>query len=178
MKIVTNLLLIAAIFLGSLFFNSCDEGYRINTQEMMDEEQQLIDDYLEIVKDTLDESTVSMIDSMEERGYVFFEQEEGDEDFPVEAGKEVGFRYTYYEIVRDSADNVFLYPYESNRGAENPTMYTVGAPSAYQGIYNGIDVGVRLMNYGSKARMVVSSSLWSNDYTPRVVDLEVTYIEK
>ncbi|MGM0377341.1 MAG: hypothetical protein ACQEQ0_11225, partial [Bacteroidota bacterium] len=113
MKIVTNLLLIAAIFLGSLLFKSCDEGYRINTQEMMDEEQQLIDDYLDIVKDTLQESSVTMLDSMEERGFIFFELEEGEEDYPVEAGKEVGYRYTYYEIVRDSADNTMLYPYQS-----------------------------------------------------------------
>ncbi|MGM0532635.1 MAG: hypothetical protein ACQER7_14905 [Bacteroidota bacterium] len=178
MKIVTNLLLIAAIFLGSLLFKSCDEGYRINTQEMMDEEQQLIDDYLDIVKDTLQESSVTMLDSMEERGFIFFELEEGEEDYPVEAGKEVGYRYTYYEIVRDSADNTMLYPYQSNRGEEKPTIYTVGAPNAYEGIYNGIDLGIRFMNFGSKARMIVSSSLWSNDYTPRVVDIEVTYIEK
>ncbi|MGM0375861.1 MAG: hypothetical protein ACQEQ0_03735 [Bacteroidota bacterium] len=51
-------------------------------------------------------------------------------------------------------------------------------PNAYEGIYNGIDLGIRFMNFGSKARMIVSSSLWSNDYTPRVVDIEVTYIEK
>ncbi|MFW6043232.1 MAG: hypothetical protein ACOC1E_01165 [Marinilabiliaceae bacterium] len=178
MKIVTNLLLVAAIFLGSLFFKSCDEGYRINTQEMMDEEQQLIEDYLEIAQDTLEDSSVSVIDSMEERGYMFFELEEGDKDLPVEAGKEVGFRYTYYEIVRDTADNAALYPYQSNRGEDDPTIYTVGAPSAYEGVYEGIDVGIRHMNFGSKARMIVSSSLWGNDYTPRVVDLEVTYIEK
>lgn len=178
MKIVTNLLLIAAIFLGSLFFQSCDEGYRINTQKMREEEQQLIDSYLDIVQDTLEESSVTMLDSMEERGYVFFLLEEGEEDYPVEAGKEVGYRYTYYEIVRDTTGQARIYPTHSNRGAEKPTIYTVGAPSPYDGIYNGIDLGIRFMNFGSKARMIVSSSLWGNDYTPRVVDLEVTYIEK
>ncbi len=178
MKIVTNLLLIAAIFLGSLLFPSCDDGYRINTQEMMEEEQTLISDYLDIVQDTLKESSVSMRDSMENLGYVFFLLEKGEEDFPVEAGKEVGYRYTYYEIVRDTTGQARIYPTHSNRGAENPTIYTVGAPNPYNNIYNGIDLGIRFMNFGSKARMVVSSSLWRNDFTPHVVDLEVTYIEK
>lgn len=176
MKIVFRLLLIAAIFIGTLLTNGCDEGYRINTQEMMAEEQELIEDYLDIVKDTLEDASVMTIDSMEEKGYVFFELEKGEGD-SVEVGKEIGYRYTFYEIVRDSSDNAVLYPYQSNRGSENPVVYTVGAPSIYEGVYPGIDLGLRFMHYGSRARMIVSSSLWGNDYTPRVVDLEVTYLE-
>jgi hypothetical protein len=49
----------------------------------------------------------------------------------------------------------------------------------YQGgTYPGIDIAMRNMAYGTKARIFVLSSLCSNDYTPRVVDLEVTYVEK
>jgi len=184
MKIVTNLLLIAAIFTGSLFFKSCDDGYRINTKEMRNEEKQLIEDYRNVVEDTLKKSSVSVIDSMEERGYIFFKLEKGEEDYPVEVGKEVGFRYTYYQIVRDSAENAVLVPYQSNsaseisKGTEDPKIYTVGTHNRHRDIYSGIDIGIRFMHLHSKARMIVSSSLWGNDYTPRVVDIEVTYIEK
>ncbi|MFO8000309.1 MAG: hypothetical protein R6U46_03630 [Marinilabilia sp.] len=176
-NIVLNLLLIGTIFLGSLFFNACDEGYRINTKEMIREEQELIEDYLAENEDSLTQVSVSVKDSMESQGYVFFEMKRGEGD-SVTVGKEVGFRYTYYEIVRDSTGKAVLYPYQGNEGSENPASYIVGAPNPRDGIFEGIDLGMRSMKLGSKARMVISSSLWNNDYTPRVADIEVTYLEK
>jgi hypothetical protein len=176
-NIALNLLLIATVFLTTLFFSACDEGYTINTKEMIREEQELMADYLKTVKDTLTDYSVSVIDSMDEQGYVFFELEEGTGD-SVQIGKQVGFRYTYYQIARDSSGVAFMYPYQSNRNSAFPTTYTAGTTNAYNGLYSGLDLAVRFMKFGTKGRVFLSSSLWNNDYTPRAVDIEITYLEK
>jgi hypothetical protein len=45
-NIAVNLFLIVFVFLGVTFFSACDDGYTINTKEMIKEEEDLIDDYL------------------------------------------------------------------------------------------------------------------------------------
>jgi hypothetical protein len=173
---IFNLLIILSVIAGSVFVTSCDEGYRINTKKMIQDEQDLMQDYLLTVEDTLAANGDS-INRMESEGYLFFELQEGTGD-PVEVGKKVAFRFVYYEIVRDSTGVSFIYPYSSNYHSEYPRSYTVGDVNPSNGLYSGIDLAISHMTYGSKARVFVSSSLWTQDYTPRVIDLEVTYVEK
>lgn len=175
-NIALKLVLITSVIVGSIFMNACDEGYTINTKKMIQDEQDLMDEYLKQVEDTLAEMG-DTINKMEEQGYLFFELEEGTGD-SVEIGKKVGYRYVYYQIARDSTDVATLYAYESNYRSEKPVTYTVGAPNAYDGIYEGIDLAIRNMKMGAKARVFITSSLWNNDYNPRAVDIEITYLEK
>ncbi len=173
---IFNLLFLVSVIAGSIFMNACDDGYRINTKKMIQDEQELMNDYLNSVKDTLAANGDS-IDRLDSLGYVFFELNKGTED-SVQLGKKVGFRYVYYEITRDSTGVPFIYPYSSNYHSEYPKTYTAGEVNVYDGLYSGIDLALRNMSRGSKARVFVSSSLWNQDYTPRVIDLEVTYVEK
>ncbi len=172
---IFNLLIIASVIAGSVLVTSCDEGYTINTKEMIQDEQDLMKEYLLTVEDTLAADGDS-INRLETDGYLFFELLEGTSD-SVEVGKKVGFRYVYYEITRDSVGVPFIYPYSSNYHSENPRTYTVGEVNPSDGLFSGIDLAIRHMTYGSKARVFVSSSLWTQDYTPRIIDLEVTYVE-
>lgn len=186
---ILNLLFLVSVIAGSIFMNACDEGYRINTKKMIQDEQELMNDYLSRVVDPATSATVKdtlaangdSIDRLDSLGYVFFELNKGTED-SVKSGKKVGFRYVYYEITRDSTGVPFIFPYSSNYHNEEPKTYSVsynvGEGNVYNGIYSGIDLALRHMAYGSKARVFVSSSLWNQDYTPRVIDLEVTYVEK
>ncbi len=185
MKNITfNLLLIASVFIGSIVLKSCDEPYTINTKKMISDEQELMTDYLNLEVDsslTVEDTLAAIgdtINKLEDDGYLYFELEEGSSGDSVRIGKDVGYRYTYFEIVRDTTGVPFIYPYESNMGSEYPVTYKVGNPDPRNGIFSGIDLAIRHMNYGTKARVFVSSSLWRNDYTPRIVDLEVTYVEK
>ena len=173
---IFNLLFLVSVIAGSIFMNACDDGYRINTKKMIQDEQKLMNDYLNSVKDTLAANGDS-IDRLDSMGYVFFELTPGNGD-SVKVGKNVGFRFVYYEIARDSTGVPNIYFNNSNYHDEYPKTYTVGEVSPYDGIYSGIDLALRQMAYGSKARVFVSSSLWNQDYTPRVIDLEVTYVEK
>jgi hypothetical protein len=90
----------------------------------------------------------------------------------------VAFRYNYYQIVRDSVGDPFLYGYASNYESPNPVKYMVGSVNSHPEVYRGIDLGIRYMKYGTRARILISSSLWNNDYKPRVAEIEVTYVEK
>lgn len=175
-KFFVNILLIVSVLLGSVMINACDDGYRIDTKKLIREEQELMEEYFNDEKDSLAQLGDS-IDELKENGFAFFETQKGTED-SVRIGKKVGFRYVYYEIVRDSLGNAFLYPYDSNYRSPSPMIYTVGNTNIYNGIYTGLDIALQNMAYGSKARAFISSSLWTNDYTPRVIDLEVTYVEK
>jgi hypothetical protein len=169
--------LIVLIIIVTASFNACDDGYRINTKELIREEQELMTDYLDIVYDTLKAISYNVIDTAEDNSFLYFELKQGTGD-SVQVGKEVGFRYMYFEIARDTAGTPFIYPYASNYDYD-PFVYTVGNTNLYQnGTYPGIDIAVRNMAYGTMARIFVLSSLWNNDYTPRVVDLEITYVEK
>jgi hypothetical protein len=172
---ILNLLVLVSVVAGSVFVTSCDEGYTINTKEMIQDEQDLMNEYLFSVDDTLAANGDS-INRLATDGYVFFELQEGNGDTVV-VGKNVAFRYVYYEIARDSTGVPFIYPYSSNYHSEYPRTYKVGEVDAYNGLYTGIDLAIRNMTYGSKARVFVSSSLWTQDYKPRVIDLEVTYVE-
>ena len=170
--------LIVLIIIVTASFNACDDGYRINTKEMIREEEQLMADYLDIVHDTLKNVSYNVIDTAEDNSFLYFELKQGAGD-SVQVGKAVGFRYMYFEIVRDTAGIPFIYPYASNYESDSPFTYVVGNTNTYQGgIYPGIDIAIRNMAYGTKARVFLRSSLWNNDYTPRVADLEVTYVEK
>ncbi|WP_016778167.1 hypothetical protein [Anaerophaga thermohalophila] len=170
--------LIVLIIIVTASFNACDDGYRINTKEMIREEQDLMADYLDIVHDTLKDVSYNVIDTAGDNSFLYFELKQGTGD-SVKVGKEVGFRYMYFEIARDTTGVPFIYPYASNYESDSPFTYVVGNTNMYQGgTYPGIDIAMRNMAYGTKARIFVLSSLWSNDYTPRVVDLEVTYVEK
>ena len=183
-NIAIKLLIIASVFGGTLVFNACDEGYRINTKKMIQDEQDLMEDYLQkevndsmTVKDTLTEISSRVVDSMESEGFLFFELRKGSTD-TVRIGKEVGYRFNLFEIARDSAGTPEIYFGGSNFGSDSPLIYTAGNPDVRRGVYAGIDQATRLMSRGSKARVFVSSSLWTNDYRPRVIDIEVTYVEK
>ncbi|PRY98308.1 hypothetical protein [Marinilabilia salmonicolor] len=175
---VLNLLILISLIAGSVLMNACDEGYRINTKEMIREEQELMDEYLDIfVNDTVVETgrTLNYLDSL---GYVFFETREGTDD-TVKVGKKVGIRYVYYVIARDSTDTPGLYIDQSNYERPEPLVFTAGETDVYSGVFSGLNYAVTNMTYGSKAWVFISSSLWSRqDYTPRVLELEVTYLEK
>ncbi len=177
-NIALNLLLIASIFLGTILFNACDEGYRINTKENIREEQELMDDYLYLVKDSLDTISTRVVDSLENQGYLFYELEEGVGD-TARVGKEAAFRYVYYEIARDSTGTPVLYRTNSNYSSESPAIYTVGEPVPSAGIFSGVDEAIQNMTYDSKALVFISSSLWlTRDFIPRVIEIELTYLEK
>lgn len=174
--------LIVLIIIVTASFNACDDGYRINTKEMIREEQELMDDYLKIVYDTLKDVSYNVIDTAEDKSFLYFELKQGTGD-SVQVGKEVGFRYMYFEIARDTTGTPLIYSYASNYESDRPFTYIVGNTSMYQdpnqGVtYPGVDIAIRNMAYGTKARVFLRSSLWNNDYTPRVVDLEVTYVGK
>lgn len=177
-RIVLNLLILISLIAGSVLINACDEGYRINTKEMIQEEQELLDEYMEIfVNDTIVETgrSFNYLDSL---GYAFFESREGTTD-TVKFGKKVGLRYVYYVIARDSTDTPGLYIDQSNYESPDPLVYTVGNIDVYNGVFSGLDMAVKHMTYESKAWVFISSSLWSRqDFTPRVLELEVTYLEK
>jgi hypothetical protein len=173
---VQNLLIIVSIIAGSVFMNACDEGYTINTKKMIQDEQDLLNEYLEIVEDTLSQlgAHFNYLDSM---GYAFFELREGTGDSAT-VGKKVGLRYTYYQIGRDSTDTPGIYFSATNNDDPKPLVYTVGDIDVYSGIFSGLDLAVRHMTYNSKAWVFISSSLWTRqDFTPRVLELELTYLE-
>ncbi|WP_291856716.1 hypothetical protein [Marinilabilia sp.] len=174
---VQNLLIFVSIIAGSVFMNACDEGYRINTKKMIQDEQDLLKEYLEIVEDTLAKQGThfNYLDSL---GYAFFELREGTGD-SVTVGKKVGLRYVYYQIGRDSTDTPGIYFDRTNYENPEPLVYTVGDVDVYNGIFTGLDLAVQHMTYNSKAWVFISSSLWTRqDFTPRVLELELTYIEK
>jgi hypothetical protein len=173
---VFNLLIFVSVIAGSVFVTSCDEPYTINTKKMIQDEQDLMNEYLLIVEDTLAAygDSINRLDSL---GYVFFELEEGTGE-PIMDGEKVAFRYMYFEIARDSAGVPGIYPYLSNYEEQYPRSYTKGEVDPRSGLYSGIDLAIGHMSFGSKARVFVSSSLWDQRYTPRVIDLEVTYVGK
>ncbi|PWD98325.1 hypothetical protein [Marinilabilia rubra] len=177
-NISINILLILAVLAGSVMINACDEGYRINTKELLQEEQALMEEYFNEEKDSLAQLGDS-IDDLRTNGFAFFETQEGTGD-SVKVGKKVGFRCIYYEIVRDSLGVPFLFESYNNYGDPSPKIYIAGNPDIYNNIYPGVDEAIKNMTYGSKARAFISSRLWTGnyDYTPWVVDLEVTYLEK
>ncbi|MGQ1889770.1 hypothetical protein ACT29H_04950 [Thermophagus sp. OGC60D27] len=177
-NITLKLLLTGFIIMALIVIPACDDGYTINTKKMLAEEKALMEDYYFDVVDTLKEVSYNIVDTADDKTFVYFELRQGSGD-SVKVGKVVGFRYVYYEIASDTTNTPFIYPYASNYHSDDPYIYTVGNTNTYQGgIYPGIDLALRNMAYGTKARVFIGSSLWTNDFVPRVVDLEVTYIEK
>ncbi|SFE91067.1 hypothetical protein [Thermophagus xiamenensis] len=177
-NIILTFLIAAIMILSSVFLNSCDEGYTINTKELLREEQVLMNIYYDLVADTLKDVSFHVVDTAEDKTFVYFELEQGTDD-SVQVGKLAGFRYVFYEILEDTVGSAFLYPYSSNYHSDEPFVYTVGNTSIYQGgTYPGIDLALRNMALGTRARVFIGSALWTNDFVPRVVDLEVTYVEK
>ena len=179
MKNITSKFLLVGFIIATFFsINACDDGYTINTKKLLLEEQELMMDYYDLVSDTLKAVSYNVVDTADDKTFVYFELRQGTGD-SVEVGDVVGFRYVFYEIVRDTTDTAFIYPYSSNYHSDEAFVYTVGNTSTYQGgTYPGVDLALRNMAYGTKARVFIGSSLWNNDFTPRVVDLEVTYMEK
>ena len=177
-KVTLNILLIGAVITGSILVNACSKGYRINTKKMIQDEKTLMEDFVLEQDDSISGIKDSIMSVLEQDGMVYFETQEGTGD-SVKSGKQVGFRYTYYKVVRDTLGVPFLYPWESNYSSESPRIYTVGNTNVYNGgVYQGWDMALQRMAYGTKARAYIFSSLWSNDYVPKVIDLEVTYVEK
>lgn len=158
-------------------FNACDEGYRINTKKLIREEQELMEDFV-LDQDSLKDIQDSILDVLEQDGLVYFETSPGTGD-SVMPSQKIAFRYTFYEVVRDSLGNPFLWPQGSNMSSESPYTYVTGNTNYYNnGVYPGWDMVLQKMALGTKARAYIFSSLWDNQYTPRVIDFEVTYVEK
>lgn len=167
----------AALF---LFFSACEDNvYRINSKKLLQEEQDLLSEYLELHEDSLAEAAVGIIDKRLESGLILFRMEEGTGD-SVTIGKQVGFRFTLYRLARDTMEVPALFLSGSNLGDLEPVIYQAGSVTPLSG-GGGLDEGIRFMRWGEKAKMILPSTIWNgsrNDFATRVIDVEVTYLER
>lgn len=168
------LFMFVALIAGIFFIASCDEGYRINTQKMMREEQELLEEYLKEHGDSLKEVAIDTTNLPS--GLIFFKMKEGTGD-TVQVGKRVAYRYSLYRLLRDSLNVPTLYLAGSNEESVEPAEYVAGAVDPRRSVYGGMDEGIRRMRRGEKAKLIIPSPLWSSDFVTRVMDVEVTYVE-
>jgi hypothetical protein len=179
-NIILKALFVFSVLSGSVLMNSCDDGYKsIDTKKLAREEKELMEDYLKNgARDSLKEISDTVIDKLEDLGYLFFGRKKGTGD-SIKVGMTVGFRYKFNLISRDSTGIPFSFPYGDNYSEEKPKIYTFGTTDVYSGIYPGLNYAIGHMTYGSEATIVVLSDTWTiRDYVPSVIDLKVTYVEK
>ena len=185
---LTNIILGSAIAI-MLIMASCDTPTYINPQEYLDQEQALLNEFYNSIQedgqtwlDSMTSVTVDTIDHRNESGMMMFHTKVGTGD-SVKVFKSVGFRYTQYQILRDTVDLPGMYAAASNDYALSPQVYTTflltDANSSYAtSIPQGVNEAILNMRYGGECRVVVPSTINSNsNYITTIWDLRVTYLE-
>jgi len=168
---------VVVFLLGVTLFTSCKKDDQKSPSELYAEEMALLEKFKETdtYKGWFDEAEM-VIDSSDYNGLVYFQLEKGWGD-TVLVSKRVGIRYTmYYVLDSVGAEEPYLTKVMSNKGANDPLVYVVGNPDPYNGVYPGMDLGIRYMNCYGTSRILFPSTLGGNDYVTRVVELTITYI--
>ena len=176
---------------GLVLFASCKKDDIKSPRELYAEEMDILKRFKETdtYKNWFDEAELVADSSNAQgryQGLVYFQLKkgylvtyEGDtiKGDTVLPGKRVGIKYDLYFIMDSvGAENPYLVKVSSNMKTGEPVTYTVGTPDPGQGIYTGVDLGVRFMNAYGVSRMLFPSTLGGNDYVSRVVVVKITYM--
>ncbi len=183
--------LIFSLLTGLVLFASCKKDDIKSPSELYAEEMAILEKFkkTDTYKSWFDEAEL-VADSSDAtgryQGLVYFQLKkgylvtyEGDtvKGDTVLLGKRVGIKYDLYYIMDSvGAEEPFLVKVASNMNSGDPVTYTVGSPDPTQGIYTGVDLGVRFMNAYGESRMLFPSTLGGNDYVSRVVEVKITYM--
>jgi len=187
--------LILSLFIGLMFLASCKKEDIKSPSELYAEEMAILEKFKETdtYKNWFDEAELALDSSDAEgryHGLVYFQLKKGylkfyDENNQLDSvmgdtvllGKSVGIRYNMYYIMDSvGAEEPYLVKVGSNMTKGDPINYRVGNPDPSQGIYQGIDLGVRFMNAYGESRILFPSNLGGNDYISRVVEVKITYM--
>ena len=182
--------LVFLLILGLMIFSSCKKEDIKSPGELYAEEMALLERFKETdtYKGWFEEAEL-VIDSSEAEsrynGLVYFQLKkgytiiEGDtvKGDTVLLGKRVGIKFSmYYVLDSVGAEEPFITKVAGNETSGDPIVYTVGQPDNSQGIYTGMDLGIRFMNCYGTSRMLIPSPIGGNDYVTRVMEVTITYI--
>lgn len=170
------------VLLASAFvlYPSCDDPYEgVDYSKLIAGEKQLREEYIELVlKDSAFATSDRMIDKREDEGWIGFILEKGLSQDSVLPGKQVGIRYNYYYVGRDSTDKPVTALRYTNYDIGSPATYRVGAWSTSDTkIFRGVDLAIRHMCLYGKSFIIMPYNLGDNNYYPVVAEIEVVYME-
>lgn len=174
MKMIRNIYkVVFAIAVLAMSATGCDDPYKsIDYGKLEAEEAALLEEFLDQELDNMVNAAIDTIHK-KDRPLIYFEMETGTGD-SILPGNIVGFRYTYYELARNDDGDPTLIPAYSNLADEEPFYYQVGTPSGVA--LTGIDEGIKYMHHLGKSKMIIPSSIGSNNYITLIADVEVTYL--
>ncbi|TAJ08673.1 hypothetical protein DMA11_20975 [Marinilabiliaceae bacterium JC017] len=158
----------------------CEKNNRKSPKQLLAEEMALLDEFYaksDSFKVWVDRADGDTIDNRETSGLMYFQLEEGTGD-TVQVGKMVGYRFQMYYLARDSAGAPTLWDRGNNYGQASPIEYMAGQPNPRNGIYTGLDQGIRYMKRFGKSRLIIPSPIGGGDYWTRIYEVEVTYQSK
>lgn len=171
--------LAAFVLISMVGFVSCDDPYEngVDYSKLEAGELKLREAYYEAIKDTMLVQAIDTIDKRDSEGWIAFVMEKGSDD-PVQVGKSVSFRYTYYHILEDDDAKPVAVPQYTNYGSDELAEFTVGGLTGSEAeIIPGVDRVVRYMNLYDKAYVILPHRLAFNDYFAVVAEIEVVAMQ-
>lgn len=157
----------------AMSITACEDPYEsIDYKKLEADETALLEEYLDLELENMVNAAIDTIHKKDSR-LIYFEMEKGTGD-SILPGNIVGFRYTYYELGRNDDGEPALFPWYSNLTDEEPFYYQVGSPSG--DAMAGIDEGIKYMHHLGKSKMIIPSSIGTNNYITVIADVEVTYL--
>ncbi|MDG5800017.1 hypothetical protein QA597_06545 [Marinilabiliaceae bacterium ANBcel2] len=169
--------ILVGFLLSALFTWGCDDGYSgVDYRQLEEDEKTLLGEFYASAMDTLVSQSKDTLDFRETTGLMFFEIEKGDGEI-IGSGVEVSFRYKYYQLEMDeeTGEAVLYDGGWSNYDSDYPVTYTTG--NTGDGIYEGLDQGIRNMRLNGKAKMVIPSFIGTGDFNTLFAEVEVTAVE-
>jgi len=153
---------------------SCEENNNfIDFAQLEADEKALIQDFLDLNLEEWKSQSTNFIDNRDESGLIFFETIKGTGD-SVQLNRQVSIRYTFYEISRDENNVPRLVHWTSNVNSIAPLTYITGDT---RDVLVGLDEGIRYMRLFGKSRMIIPSSIGTQEFIPIVAEVEITAME-
>ncbi|WP_430811779.1 MULTISPECIES: hypothetical protein [unclassified Carboxylicivirga] len=188
-----NLIIVAAV-VTLVGLSACESNSNyINPKEYIEAELKLLDEYYneEMANglsrlDSMSAAAIDTVDHRLESGLMLYHTKIGEGD-SVKVFKRVAYRFTAYDIVKDSIDGGlktverYLGTNDFDTAPVSFTTYIIGdAASAQQtGVSLGINEAIQHMRYGGEAKIVVPSAIAGfQGYDTYIYELRVTYLEQ
>lgn len=181
--------IIGGVIAAMVATTSCEEQKYFNPKEYIEKEQVLLNEFYNSLQDNnqtwLDSMTATAIDTIDHRattGMMMFHTKVGTGD-SVKIYKRVAYRYSAYQVLRDTLDQPGMYLVGSNKYSISPDVYTTYPVSDASGSYStgvsqGLNEAILNMKYNGESRVVLPSSInGSSNYITHIYDISITYLE-